>query len=60
MSKPAVIVSNHVSWYDIFIYMSRFMASFLSKESVRHYPIAGMTCMNMKGVFVSRESEKSR
>lgn len=36
------------------------MTSFLSKESIKHYPVAGMAATSLKSVFVSRESEKSR
>lgn len=53
-------MSNHITWYDTFIYVFTLLPSFLSKSTIANYPIFGPITTNLKSIYVSRESEISR
>ena len=54
-SGPAAgIVSNHCSWADIVIHMSRNWPAFAARDGVQNIPIVGSVCDHIDCVYVSR------
>jgi 1-acyl-sn-glycerol-3-phosphate acyltransferase len=51
-----LVISNHVSYLDIFILGSLFSAVFLSKAEVKKIPIIGLAAWALGVHFVNRES----
>lgn len=41
-SEPCVIVSNHCSWVDILVHMSRFFPAFVARDSTKHLMLIGL------------------
>ena len=58
-SLPGVVVSNHVSFLDIFILFMKQM-SFLSKEGVGRVPIFGTFAVDRQCTFVNRDESKDK
>jgi len=60
LSAP-IVISNHVSWADICLYMScPESPSFLAKQAVARYPIFGPTAKALGAIFVKRESRDNK
>ncbi|KAI5082127.1 hypothetical protein GOP47_0001870 [Adiantum capillus-veneris] len=57
--QPGAIVSNHVSYFDIFYYMSAAFPSFVAKRSVAKIPIVGLVSKCLGCVYVQREDKPS-
>ena len=53
--KPAIIVTNHISYWDILTISASFKAFFVSKASVRHWPLIGWGARFVRTVFIVRE-----
>jgi 1-acyl-sn-glycerol-3-phosphate acyltransferase len=51
---PALLVSNHVSWADIFVLGSAFPVSFVAKAEVAGWPVLGWLVRQHGTVFVDR------
>ncbi|MBN2655174.1 MAG: 1-acyl-sn-glycerol-3-phosphate acyltransferase [Nitrospirae bacterium] len=51
------IVSNHISYTDIFVIASMLPCAFLSKEDVRRWPIIGLLSILAGTVFIDRSSK---
>ncbi|KAG2450730.1 hypothetical protein HYH02_004568 [Chlamydomonas schloesseri] len=49
-------VSNHCSWVDIVLYMSRLFPSFVAKKEVSKLPLIGAISKAMQCLFVDREA----
>lgn len=58
-SVAPMVVSNHVSWADMFFYLW-FNVSFLSKESVAHTFLIGNHAIYRQSIFLKREDQKDR
>jgi len=64
--KPALkvapmIVSNHISFLDIFYYLtSRHCPGFLSKASIAKVPFVGTIARARQGIFVNRTDRKEK
>eukprot|EP00871_Galdieria_phlegrea_P006056 jgi/Galph1/938/GphlegSOOS_G5629.1 len=55
-----VIVSNHVSFYDILYFLSTFAPPFVAKQSVRRIPFVGFIAEMMECIFVDRDNHTNR
>ncbi|KAF4689109.1 Lysophosphatidylcholine acyltransferase 2 [Perkinsus olseni] len=54
-SEIPTIVSNHVSYFDILIMLSRSVpVAFVAKKAVAKYPVSGDICTSLGSVYVSR------
>jgi lysophosphatidylcholine acyltransferase/lyso-PAF acetyltransferase len=53
--EPVAIVSNHCSWLDILVHMSRFFPSFVARDSTKDLPLVGLISKKMGCLFVDRE-----
>lgn len=58
--KPSIICSNHVSPFDILVYMSQGEMSFISKAAVKKIPFVGRLTELLGGVYVERGSHSQR
>lgn len=60
--KPApIVISNHISWVDIFIYMtSPECPSFMAKHDVEKYPLVGPIAQGLQALFVERHNKDQR
>ena len=56
---PALLVSNHVSWADIFVLGSAFRASFVAKADVKGWPVLGWLIGRHGTIFVDRSRPSS-
>lgn len=50
----ALIVSNHVSWLDIFVINSLRPCRFVAKSDIRDWPLVGWLCEQTGTIFISR------
>lgn len=50
----ALIVSNHVSWLDIFVINSMQPCRFVAKSDIRDWPLIGWLCDKVGTIFISR------
>ncbi len=55
----AMIVANHLSWLDILVIGSCTHASFLSKESIRRWPLIGWFAISAGTIFIRRGKGES-
>jgi 1-acyl-sn-glycerol-3-phosphate acyltransferase len=56
----ALVVSNHRSYLDIIVILSRMNAAFLAKKELESWPIFGLAAKRGNTVFVDRSSAESR
>ena len=57
-SSPCLIVSNHLSYLDILLFMSMTRSVFVSKAEVAKWPIFGAFTTNAGTVYINRESKQ--
>ncbi|HEY8607312.1 MAG TPA: lysophospholipid acyltransferase family protein [Noviherbaspirillum sp.] len=50
----ALIVSNHVSWLDIFVINSLHPCRFVAKSDIRGWPLIGWLCARVGTIFIAR------
>jgi 1-acyl-sn-glycerol-3-phosphate acyltransferase len=50
----ALLVSNHVSWLDIFVINSIYPCRFVAKSDIRDWPLIGWLCERAGSVFIAR------
>ncbi len=53
--RPALIVSNHVSWIDIVVLSAVMPCSFVAKREVARWPFFGALARLQRTVFIDRE-----
>lgn len=54
----ALIVSNHVSWLDIFVINSLQPCRFVAKSDIRDWPLIGWLCDKAGTVFIARGRQR--
>jgi 1-acyl-sn-glycerol-3-phosphate acyltransferase len=52
------LIANHVCWLDIAIFIATFFPSFVSKASVKSYPLIGKIGVAIDCFFIERASSK--
>ena len=57
--EPAIIVTNHTSYWDILTISSAYKAFFVSKASVKNWPLIGWGARMVRTVFIVREKASS-
>ena len=55
---PLLLVSNHVSWLDILLYLSLSPVRFVSKSEVQSWPIVGRFALACRTLFIKRASKR--
>ena len=60
-SMPArcMIVSNHISWVDIFVLAASYPATFVAKSEIRRWPLIGSLCARAGTLFIERGRHSS-
>ena len=53
-ARQLFVVSNHVSWLDIFVINATQPSRFVAKSEIRDWPIAGWLCESAGTIFVRR------
>lgn len=59
MPSRCVIVSNHVSWMDIFVLAANYPAVFVAKSEIRRWPLVGWLCQRAGTLFIERGRSSS-
>ncbi|GJQ08806.1 hypothetical protein GpartN1_g597.t1 [Galdieria partita] len=54
-----IVVSNHISFYDILYFLSAFAPPFVAKQGVKDIPFVGFIAEIMECIFVDRENRTS-
>jgi 1-acyl-sn-glycerol-3-phosphate acyltransferase len=54
-----LLVSNHVSFIDIFVINAVLPATFVSKDDVAHWPLIGWLCRGAGTLFMARGSRRA-
>lgn len=54
--RSAMMISNHVSWLDVFVISAIWPATFVCKSEVRDWPLIGLLCANSNTLFLERGS----
>ncbi|WP_322015079.1 lysophospholipid acyltransferase family protein [Paraburkholderia sp. J12] len=55
LDAGALVVSNHISWIDIYVINAWRPTPFVSKAEIRNWPLIGWFAQNLDTVFVERE-----
>lgn len=53
-SASTIVLSNHVSWLDIFVIRASLDCRFVAKHEIRHWPVVGWLVAQQGTVFVQR------
>lgn len=53
-ARPLLVLSNHVSWLDIFVIRSHIECLFVAKSEIRGWPLVGWLVAKQGTVFVQR------
>lgn len=53
-TAPTMILSNHVSWLDIFLIASQVPSRFVAKSEIRRWPVVGWLIARQGTLFVER------
>lgn len=56
--KGAMLVSNHVSWLDIYVIHSWQPVRFVAKSEIRSWPVIGWLCDKTGTIFIERASKR--
>ena len=54
VAERRMLVSNHISWLDIFVLAARYPAIFVAKSEIRRWPLVGSLCARAGTVFIER------
>lgn len=57
--QSGLIVSNHISWLDIFVLNSVLPMRFVAKSEVRHWPAIGWLCARANTLFIERGNARA-
>lgn len=58
VSTQALIVSNHISWLDIFVINSLQPCRFVAKADIRSWPALGWLCEKSGTIFIARGKQR--
>jgi 1-acyl-sn-glycerol-3-phosphate acyltransferase len=53
--RPVLLVGNHISWVDIYAYLSVADVKFVAKSEVKSWPLIGWFATNLGTIFVERD-----
>jgi 1-acyl-sn-glycerol-3-phosphate acyltransferase len=58
IAERALIVSNHVSWLDIFVINTLHPCHFVAKSDIRDWPVLGWLCEKAGTIFLARGKQR--
>ncbi|GGP26900.1 lysophospholipid acyltransferase family protein [Silvimonas amylolytica] len=53
-----LLLSNHISWLDIFILNAVTVSRFVAKSEIREWPLIGRLCCHTGTLFIEREKKR--
>lgn len=56
----SLIISNHISWFEILYILCHFVPGFISKATVKKVPMLGFITENIESMFLDRANEENR
>ena len=56
--EPFLLISNHISYVDIFLLTAFAPSRFVSKAEIRDWPVAGAMCRTVDIIFVDRHRRR--
>ncbi|PLQ01725.1 lysophospholipid acyltransferase family protein [Cupriavidus pauculus] len=56
--RGAMLVSNHISWLDIYVIHSWQPVRFVAKSEIRKWPVIGWLCDKTGTIFIERASKR--
>ena len=56
--SPALIISNHISWLDIFVINTVHPCRFVAKSDIRDWPLIGWLCNKSGTIFIARGRQR--
>jgi hypothetical protein len=56
----SIIISNHFSWIEILYYLQIYSPGFISKESVKNFPLIGTIASTIDCLFIDRTNSENR
>lgn len=59
VSRGGLIVSNHISWLDVFVLNSVMPMCFVAKSEVRRWPAIGWLCARANTLFIERGNARA-
>lgn len=59
-SPISIAISNHVSWWDIFYYLSSFTPGFVAKEGAKNFAFIGSIATSIQSIFINRLEKNSK
>ncbi|OUV03625.1 MAG: hypothetical protein CBC42_04030 [Betaproteobacteria bacterium TMED82] len=59
LDKPVILVSNHISWLDIFLIHATCAGFFVAKSEIKAWPLIGILVKKAGTIFIDRASRKS-
>jgi 1-acyl-sn-glycerol-3-phosphate acyltransferase len=57
-AERALIVSNHISWLDIFVINTLHPCHFVAKADIRSWPLVGWLCHSAGTIFLARGKQR--
>ena len=54
MPRSGIIVTNHISWLDVFVLNAMTPMRFVAKSEVRQWPLFGWLCARAQTLFIER------
>lgn len=57
-ATPALIISNHISWLDIFVINTVHPCRFVAKSDIRDWPLIGWLCDKSGTIFIARGRQR--
>lgn len=52
--QPGIIITNHISWLDVFVLNAVVPMRFVAKSEVRRWPLIGWMCARVQTLFIER------
>jgi 1-acyl-sn-glycerol-3-phosphate acyltransferase len=52
--QPGILVTNHISWLDVFVLNAVVPMRFVAKSEVRRWPVIGWLCARTQTLFIER------
>lgn len=57
--RHGLIVTNHISWLDVFVLNAVVPMRFVAKSEVRHWPVIGWLCARAQTLFLERGNPRA-
>ncbi len=59
IERPLLLLSNHISWFDIIVFAGTLPVSFVAKKEVGTWPVFSWLARLQRSIFVDRERRRA-